>query len=402
MTGAVVPPGRDGTDIPVRTGLSGLRPEAHLLIALARLRIDRTGQGAIRGFLTRHGAALDWGFFLDQAARHMVLPLVGRNLVRLRLTHGDDGRSLVPYHWIYAAVYEGNRRRNTAFAAEFAKVFRALAEAGIDYAVRKGPVLGEGVYLDRGARRMSDLDVLLRRADFALFGEIAAEQGYTLGQQSADGRRIEPFDRRTQVYWKVNITNVALPYIKLGHQDDLDQYILSGCFSLFQPMSGIRDDGEELLDRAVPTRLYGEPARMLDPVDQLIDGCVQIHVEANLLLHIENGKDLALRKFIDLAELLRLAPEGCLPEFEKRVAGYGCEESVAYALHRTDELYPGSVPASLISRFPVSRPELLEEYGRFDGAPRCWEMPFAERLFDPRRSHVARGRSQVPGPRSSI
>ncbi|MDF9811451.1 nucleotidyltransferase family protein [Streptomyces sp. SPB162] len=382
--------------------VSGARPEAQLLFALARLRLANDLKKQIFDFLTINGKNLDWGYFLDQAGRHGVLPLVGKNLIQLRLAQSDVGRSLAPYRWIYSYVYEGNRRRNLALGDEYAKLLRGLNDAGLKHAIRKGPVMCEGVYHDIGVRRMGDLDVLLRREDFPDFEKVVSGLGYVQGQQSRSGEEVIPFDRKTRMFWQVNLTNVSLPYVKLAHRDDVEMFIIDPCFSLFQKSSGITADSESFLERAVDTVIYGEPSRMLDPADQIIDACVQLHVEATTLYYIEIGKDLTLLKFIDLVEILRRTPVDVLNSLPERVRSYGCEDSVFYALHYAARLYPEDVPAKLIAQFEPGDQDFLHQFGGFDGDSQTWELPFVERLFNHRRSQSVTAGSTVPGPRAAV
>ncbi|MFD5315834.1 nucleotidyltransferase family protein [Streptomyces sp. NPDC127098] len=382
--------------------LRGLRPEDELLLALARLRLTTEEKDRIRSFLAAHEGKLDWGRFIDQAARHMVLPIVGRNLSRNRLTHAADGRPLMPYRWIYADVYEANRLRTALLTDEYGKVLRGLNDAGLPYLIRKGPVLGEHVYLDPAARRVSNLDVFLRRDDFAVYADVAAELGYDVGAPSVNGQRITPFDRRTELYFKTVVTNSSLPFMKVGNSSLVDMYILTGISSLFQPTTGLTNDVEELLDRSLPTTLYGVPARMLDRVDQILDACVQVHVRATMLYYIESGKDLTLRNFLDLIAVLESRPDDFVEEFEERVRRFDCADSVYYSLHHAGLLYPAFVPEDLVERFRPTKLDYLDEYGGFDGGCYRWQKPFAKRLFDTRRAAEVTARSAVPGPRSVV
>lgn len=382
--------------------LNGLRPEHELLLALSRPRLAEAEQEHIREFLAAQETEIDWGEFIDQACRHMVLPIVGRHLTRLRLTHTRDGKLLVPYRWLYNDVYEGSRRRSLMLADEYGRVMRALNGAGLDYLIRKGPVLGERIYSDLAARRISNLDVFLRKADYPLFQEVAASLGYAMGELDASGSSIVPFDRRTQMYWKVTLTNTSLPYARTGDRDQVESYLLSGCFSLFQPMLGIANDAEDFLRSGVDTVLYGEPARMLHPAYQILDSCVQIHVRATMLYYIESRKDLLVRNFLDLVHLLGTASDDVLVELREAVAKYDCGRSVYYALHFALQLYPDLVPEDLMASFRPADLDYLDQYGAFDGDPHEWSQDFSERLFDNRRAEKVAVQSKVPGPRSRV
>lgn len=388
--------------MPDNSQLRELRPEHELVLLLARPRLTPADQQGVRLFLANHADRIDWGEFIDQAARHQVLPIIARHLTRLRLTHTEAGKAVVPYRWIYTDVYEGSRRRNQALADEYALVLRALNDAGLRFLIRKGPVLGEHVYHDLAARRISNLDVFLCREDYPRLQQIAVDLGYRMGELSANGSAIVPFDRRTELYWKVNLTNTSLPYARVGDRDLVESYLLSTMFSLFQPMLGIRDDAADFLDRSVPVTLYGEPARMLYPIDQILDSLIQIHLRATLFYYIESGKDLLVRNFLDLAHLLRQAPDGYRDELRAQVDKYGVGASAYYSLYFTSQLYPDAVPADLLAAFQPQDLAYLDEYGGFDGVRFAWKRPFNERLFDRYRREEVAGRSKVPGPRSIV
>jgi len=385
-----------------RTRLRGLRPEASLLMALARPRLTSAAQENIRDFLAVSGADLDWGLFLDQACRHGVLPLAGRNLMRYRLVHSPEGRTLAPYRWIYSYAYEGNRRRNIALGDEYAKVVRGLNTVDLAYAIRKGPVLTEGVYRDLGSRRMSDLDVLLHPKSFPEFARIVNDLGYEQGHLSRNAEHVVPFDRETQLVWRVALANSALPFLKSAQRDDVELFVIDPCFSLFQSRSGITADVGDFLARAVDTTAFGELARMLDPVDQVIDCCVQLHVEATTLMYIEMGKDLMVLKFLDLVELLRgLSGEAC-KTLSARVRGYGLGKVAFYALYHAALLYPDDVPSDLVAEFDSGDLEFLDTYGVLDDQRQRWERSFAERLFDARRGLSLAVPSTVPVSRAIV
>jgi hypothetical protein len=382
--------------------LRDLRPEHELLLALARTRLTDDAQRRIRAFLAERATEIDWGNFLDQAARHMLLPLVSRHMSRLRLCVSEEGRTLAPYRWIYTDVYDGSRQRNQALGDEYARAIRAFNSAGLTHVVRKGPVLGQYVYGDPSARRISNLDVLMHRTDFPLFQQVATDLGYGMGYLAANGSTIVPFDRNTVLYWRVHLTNTALPYQRVGDRNLVENYTLSPWFSLFQPMTGVKDDGDELIENSVPTTLYGEKTRMLSPVDQLLDCAVHVHVRATMLYYIESKKDLPIRNFLDLVELLKRVPDSLVSEFRAKVEKYDCGDSVYYSFHFARQLYPDAVTQELVDSFRPPNVDFLDEYGGFDGLRLRWQKGFAERLFDSRRAENAEARSKVPGPRSII
>lgn len=373
-----------------------LRPEIRLLLALAETELSPERQDECRAILVDRRNEIDFGFFVDQAARHGVLPLVGRNIVRYRLAADTGGATLVPYPWLYASAYQSNRTRNAALADEFGKVLRALNAAGLRYAIRKGPVLTEHVYRDLGARRMGDIDILARRADTEQFAAVLDANGYQQGWLDESGTKVRPFTRKTQVYWRVNLNN-QLPFVKVGHRDEVEQFAIDICTSLFQPRSGGQAPVDELLDRSVPLWLCGVSAWSLSPDDQLMDLCVHLHKEATSLFYINVSADLQLKKFYDVALTCRLMTErNEWPSFTDRVVECNAAEPVYYALYFTNLLYPEHVPAEILARLRPADVDYLDEYGDGDGKRQAWKTPFITRMFDPARGHEVAATTSIP------
>jgi hypothetical protein len=321
---------------------------------------------------------------------------VARNLIRYGLTRGKAGARTIPYPWLYRAVSSGNRARNQALGDEFSVVIRAMNRLGLRYAIRKGPVIGEHLYGDLRTRRMNDLDVLIDRSDAQRAGELLSGLGYVQGRPSADGLSIEPFERRTQAFWRMNVNN-ELPFIKLGNRDEVEVFSVDLCLSLFQPRSGARAAVPELLERRIPLTLFGESSFALCLADQVIDVSTHLHKEATSLYFIEEGSDLQLSKFLDVALVSRAARKsGIVEDVIRLIEDYGAAESVYYALYHADLLYPENVPDDLLRALRPANPVFLDEYGKLDGKVGRWNRPFFERLFDSTRNREVTHPSSVP------
>lgn len=370
-------------------------PEDRLLVALCALHATDEQSERVRAFVHDHGRTIDWDGLLAQASRHGVVPIIGRAVRTLRLGGLAQAHPSAPRWWLYTYAYLGNRRRNTALAVRFAEVMSALTDAGLDYAIRKGPLLVEGVYADPGLRRMGDLDVALRREDMAAFDDVARRLGFAQGKPSADGTRIVPFDRETRLFWAMNLNN-ALPYMSLAEEDEVGVYVLDPCFSLFQHLSGIDVPIEVFLERARPAMACGVRTRALRPVDQVIDLCVHFHKEAVSVNYVEIGADLTLLKLLDVAETLRTAPDEVVAALPATAAEYGCVDSVHYALHHTALLFPDAVPDDLLAATAPEDLGYLDEYGALDGRVERWPIGFFDRMFRRDRSSLLAYSSTVP------
>ncbi|WP_406727095.1 nucleotidyltransferase family protein [Streptomyces sp. GD-15H] len=369
-----------------------LPAHARLLLTLARLRLDADQERLARSLAGRDD--LDWGAFLDAAARHKLLPMVGRHVFAHRLDRERDGVKGFPYGWVFTTSYLGNRDRNLALYDEFGRVFRELGDAGVRHAVRKGFSLAEGEYGDPGLRRINDVDLLVDRDDVPRAHEVLERLGYTQGRLAEDGERVLPFSRKTQVFWRVNLSN-QLPYLKAGHRPDVPEFNVDLCHDIFQKKSGVSAPAAELLDRGVPAVLCGAPTWIPDPADRLLDLCSHLHKEATSLRFIEDSVDLQISKFLDVALVAGSYDETVWRAFLTRVGEYGAGPIAYYALHFTAELYPGAVPQEVLAALRPDDLAYLEQYGTLDGQTARWASPFLERLFDTGRKDGSE-RSNVP------
>ncbi|MGW3266665.1 nucleotidyltransferase domain-containing protein [Streptomyces sp. NPDC001056] len=369
-----------------------LPTHARLLLGLSRLRLSEADVAEIRALAARPDQ--DWGAFLEAAAWHKMLPLIGRHVDRHRLDRKAGDSPGFPYAWVFVGAYLSNRARNQALADEFGRVFAELSAAGLRFAVRKGFSLGEGEYHDPALRRIADLDVLLARDDAPAAHEVLTRLGYLQGEVAEDGERIEPYSRQTQLFWKLNLSN-QLPYRKPGGRPDITDFNVDICHDIFQKKSGVSVAAEELLDRAVPAVLCGVPAWVPAPDDRLLDLCSHLHKEAVSLHFFENRQDLQLSKFLDLSLVAGATDDDAWERFLERVRHVGAEAIVYYALHFTAVLYPRSVPAWVLDEVRPDDTDYLEQYGSLDGQTARWQQSFLARLFDPGR-HTAGTASNVP------
>lgn len=373
-----------------------LSPETELLLRLSLPTLSAEQVDTCRELLAQHGRTLDFGVLIDQAARHGVLPLIGRNVMRHGIHIADDGSTLLPYHWLYHAAYETNLSRNRAIADEAGHLLRGLRQAGVKFAVRKGPALAEHRYRDLGARRMVDVDILVLREDLPSCAEVLGARGFGQGRIDRTRARVVPFERSTRAFWRINLNN-ELPYIKLAHRDDVEVYEVDLCLSIF-PLKGPNYPAtSELLDRAVEVPLCGADAWVLSPEDELLDLCVHLHKEATSLLYIGDGADLKLQRFQDVAlTCAALANEDFVRSFVRRVTESGVASEVYYTLHHTHALYGQAVPEAVLDALRPDKLAYLDEYGHADGNPGTWRDPFIARMFDPSRRLQVTATSSIP------
>ncbi len=381
-----------------------LEPEHALVLALSRRDLTPGQVSAVRAAIEHTGDEFSWGKFVDTCARHGLLPLVGHHIHALDITLGSTGQSTVPYRWLYSHIYDANRQRNQILAVEYGHVIRRLEDSKIQFIVRKGPVFLDQIHGDYGIRRVGDMDLLVSRSDLARLEACLQREGYRCAHRTSDRHDLTPFDRSTSAFWKLNMPNVHLPYLKVADSDLVEVFVLDLCLSLFQARSGLEFDFDDFYQRSVPTRVWGRPSRAMHPIDQLVDVCVQMHIEATSLYYIELGKDTTLLKLTELAELVRLHlnDDAAVSAIAQRSDSLGCRSSVFYALWHVRELYPDRVAKSIVEKLGAGIDRtMLETFGDLDGDGQIWENDFVERLFVDRRATSSRA-STVPGPRAVI
>jgi Uncharacterised nucleotidyltransferase len=376
---ATVPaaPARDDTGAAGEPAYPMFSIEDALLMHTARLAMSRDDVRHARAILREPG--LDWGRFLDLAARHRVISLVARSVARERLGPLDA----VPY-WTLRSSYLYNRHRNRALLDELAVLLAAFEAGGVRVVVRKGTYLAARVYPDLALRFMVDLDVYVPDSERVAFCALLAEYGYQQGMGNATGRVIEPLEREEAIFSRLH--EAALPPFRRVTGDPyVEVFTIDPSHHLMPPAAHQTVPAADFLRRARREEVCGEPAWVCSPEDTLLDLGVHLYREATSVCSIEMGKDLCLIRFLDLVEWYRRSRDALdTDRLVALVEGYDLGPELYYALHFTDLLYPGELDPELLRRLRPADLGYLEEYGHLEGLPGTWKMDFFQRLFDPR------------------
>lgn len=148
----------------------GLRPEAALLLACARLRLGPEDKSRLRELA---GQPLDWSHLLTAASLHGLLPLLYRHLMAACA-------DLVPE----AALEELRKRHhenaawNLFLTSELLNLLSLFEAQGIAALSFKGPLLAAFAYGDVTLRQFVDLDLLIRTEDFPKARDLLVSQGF--------------------------------------------------------------------------------------------------------------------------------------------------------------------------------------------------------------------------------
>nr|WP_228495169.1 nucleotidyltransferase family protein [Clavibacter sp. VKM Ac-2873] len=357
-----------------RAAPSGLDPERRLLLGLSRVRLDETDVDAALRLI--RGGSVRWGVFLERAAQHKVLPLVGRHLLEHHLARGDtaDGMQAVPSAWIYPAVLAGNRERNRALAGEAEAVTRALERRGVAHALQKGLAVAESLYGDIGARRVTDVDLLVARGDADATDAALRELGYVRGTIAWEGDRLVPSPDPAGAAG-------TLPYLRPGPRPDLPVLRIDLAHSVFADEPDEEARTREVLGRSRPSVVDGRPLSRLDPADELLDLCVHLHAEATRPPFAAPGVAMHIGKFVDVTASAGALDGAGWDDVLERTAETRRRRIVHHALHFADAFHPGSVPPHVLDATRPADTSSLDVYRTADRADATWSIPFPERLF---------------------
>ncbi|WP_338682060.1 nucleotidyltransferase family protein [Streptomyces acidiscabies] len=307
-----------------------------LLLALADLTPDPDRVRAL-------AVDPDPAAFLDAAARHKLLPLIGRHVHR---HHLDRGAGALPHAWVLTSAYVANRARNLALSDEFGAVQRELTSHQVRYALRKGFMLAEGVYGDPGARRIGDLDLALHPGDAGPAHTALTRLGYVQGELAVDADRVVPYGdvgdgpRRGD-------DGEFLPYRKAGLRPEVPEFYVDLCTVLPEAPLGLPEvPMADMLERSRSSVRCGSPARELHPVDQLVDLWTQLSTPARALLDGEpDGGFLPLAKLLDVALLSARLTDADWALTEALVSRPGLWPALDAVPRLVSLAFPGSTPS---------------------------------------------------------
>jgi hypothetical protein len=246
--------------------------EFDLLLSLARTVPDAERANAIVD------AGVDWRACLDLATRHRVRPLVYKSLSNVCW---DRVPAEVQSDWEQA--YHSISGRNRFATGELIWIADAFREAELPLVTLKGPVLAEMAYCDFALREFSDLDLLIRVADFKKAYDLLKRLGYT-PVLNVGG------DQVLQFLWHQGeltfTSNLQRPEIDLHWRAATTHTALS-------------IEADYFWSRFQPVQLAGETVLSFAPQD------------LPLYLASQGGQDQwsDLRRLCDLTEFLRRRPD---------------------------------------------------------------------------------------------
>ncbi|MGB0123005.1 MAG: nucleotidyltransferase family protein [Silvibacterium sp.] len=248
------------------------KPEFELLLCSARTVPDAARIEALIS------GGIDWRAFLDLATKEGLRPIVYKSL---RTVCWDRVPEAIQTEWQQA--YQSLTGRILFITGEMLRITAEFQTAEVPVAVLKGPVLAEMAYGDFALREFSDLDLLIREADFSRAIELLRRSGY------------EPFwkcDNRKAVRFLRHMGEYKLASSFGQTEIDLHWKVAHKTVAL---SPGVGDFPSGLQ----PVRIAGSSVLSFAPQD------------LPLYLAAQGGCDqwCDLRRICDLAELIRRYPD---------------------------------------------------------------------------------------------
>ena len=257
----------------------------------------------------------DWENVIKASITHGVTPLLYQRLEVGMPAKIVDGKVLDRFHKIYLKNAAMNMRRYN----ELSKVLRMLQDDGISVIVLKGAHLAEIVYGNIALRPMSDMDLMVKRADLPEVAEKFLKMGY----RSNKRLRNEGLSSALQ---KPSFTDFH------NNNFDIHWTIDNGAFKI---------DVDSLWEQAQSVTVAGVKARALSPEDLLL--YIAVHAS------FHHTFDYRLRSLCDISQTIwHYRDEMDWEQVLLRARQWGADRCLYLMLYLADELLETPVPDSVM------------------------------------------------------
>jgi hypothetical protein len=327
-----------------------LSEEQSLILDLVRRESDQTARDRLTEAVCR---PLDWNAIFMGALWHKVAFLVFENLKAYGLLDKALVNGSLPLlllnHW--KQLYQVNSGRNRIYLKTLVELASVLRDCGLDYAVSKGgPALFGRVYTET-SRKIYDIDLIARKADFHRIEEAFGKAGFAhLDYRHGTGEFV-PIEQSEIRKWLLHTR--GLPnFVKKIDCDYMDYAIVQVQFKV-GTTQGVTLNAEALLEKAGG----GEGFTTVCDEDLLIQLILHIYRETREETFEEWNMSWNLIKFCDLdrfAHYMRRA--GKLDAFHERLKELKLEAPAAYSLSFVNRVFPDPIYAGMLERIAESDP----------------------------------------------
>ena len=352
-----------------------LSPEIRLVLLLS-LPDPRPDEAA--ALLELLDMPLDWNQVLGMLTMHRVAGVAWHNILRHAIAHRQRLRSA--YFLKSLGVTAGGQRLMAREqAARTAHVQEVLTRAGVRSAVLKGAAVAAMAYPDAGMRAFHDNDLLVDRDRLPDAVAALREDGYAQGSWDYETGSVRPAQRR-QVLHMAAHSHQTYPYMKPTPEASLLEFHRLDVHFSVDLMTGRRSD--KAVARLLAGRTELDGLSVLAPAGMLLFTCLHLAREAVHRDEVLALKDMVLYKLVDVLALLALGDSAGLPELAQEL---GFAREAYFGLHYTDAVFPGRVPASLLTRLRPDDLGYLNEVTDGREVVHRWTGPITTRVFDVHR-----------------
>lgn len=153
-----------------------MKDEDKLILVFSRTNLDGREMVKVEKLL---GATLDWDYIFRKCREEGVCPLIYNHLNHL---NDSKFKAYIPRAILgaFERDYYENCARNTLICEEAGKILDAFNQENIKTILLKGVFLAESIYKNLALRPMTDIDILIRKADLGKANEVLKRSGYSV------------------------------------------------------------------------------------------------------------------------------------------------------------------------------------------------------------------------------
>lgn len=295
-----------------------------ILWACAARQLDAEAQTRL-GALCRQMSDDTWGQFVTLAHTQGMAPLVFEHVARAGLLDTMPDAIRAQFARDYQQTLVNNRRMKTVLM----RVLSALAARRIPVVPLKGLMLAERLYGNMALRPMSDIDLLVRRADVGHVIQILRALGFAPAEGLARPTGFYALTSAVVVYAQANGITIEVHWELFG----------TAAYRAALP-------APRVWHGAQPLEYLGQPVYGLDLGDELRYLCVHAAAQHRLA---------RLIWLADIAELVRSLPDGWdWPAFAAATRAAGTALPVAVALAFCHEALGLALPSGILDELRLA------------------------------------------------
>ena len=329
---------------PISTSTLSPGPEWILLETLCLGDLSSDAIKQIQGWITQE--TFDWSLLLRYSNQHKLLPLLA--LVFLREDFHGNVPASVKQRLQQARLK--NRYRIVRLRQEAAKIAQAFTQEGIRFVATKGITLESTLYQGQGGRSFSDLDWMILPAHRDQAQAALVKLGYEMGIYDSQQRCICPHDRETLIGYRMSPDHLPAHVRLTG--DPLIPFIEADVAnSLTWTYSPFQVPIEVALEKIHWQPIQGIEDAQLPcflPEFQFLFTVLHLYKEARMDLLRASGKDVNLRKFMDVLRLWQAYQENLVkPTFRAQLEAWKVVEPVVWVTGHCDDTFGTTITEQL-------------------------------------------------------